>query len=63
MKVAIDDALCDRQGLCVAEAPSVFDFDDDDFMNVVQPEPPESLRSQVARAVRACPKNAISVEG
>jgi ferredoxin len=62
VRVVVDYVLCDRQGLCVSECPSVFDFDDDDVMRVIQPEPPKPLREQLLRAVRACPKNAITVQ-
>lgn len=48
--------------MCVAEAPDVFDLDDDDTLVVLQETPQAELADQVDAAVRACPKRALSVE-
>jgi ferredoxin len=40
----------------------VFEVRDDDFLYVLQDEPPEELRAKVEEAVRRCPKQAISIE-
>jgi ferredoxin len=44
-------------------APEVFEVRDDDFLYVLQENPPEELRSKVEEAVRRCPKQAITLEG
>jgi ferredoxin len=62
MELTVDFDLCDRQGVCVFECPEVFEFDDDDFMQIVQPHPPEDLWPKVRRAARGCPKHAIHLE-
>jgi ferredoxin len=36
---------------------------DDDFLYVLQDEPPEDLREKVEEAARRCPKQAITIEG
>jgi ferredoxin len=40
----------------------VFEVRDDDFLYVLDENPPESLRSKVEIAVANCPKQAISIE-
>jgi ferredoxin len=45
----------------MAAAPEVFEVRDDDFLYVLQEEPPEELREKVEAAARACPKAAIKV--
>jgi ferredoxin len=63
MKVSVDWALCEGNAACAAEAPEVFDLDDDDQLVLLTEVPPESLRVKVNAAVSACPKRALSVEG
>ncbi len=63
MKVTVDLDVCEAHGDCVLAAPEVFELgDDDDTVTVVQPEPPEELRSKVSEAERSCPVAAIRIE-
>jgi ferredoxin len=63
MRVVVDYDLCESNALCMAAAPEVFEVRDDDFMYVLQEEPPEELRSKVEEAVQRCPKQALKLEG
>ncbi len=63
MRVIVDFDLCESNALCMAAAPEVFEVRDDDFLYVLQEEPPEDLRAKVEEAVRRCPKQAIRLEG
>ncbi len=63
MKVVVDYDLCESNAVCMAVAPEVFEVRDDDFLYLLQEEPPEELRSKVEEAVRRCPKQALSLEG
>jgi len=63
MRVIVDFDLCESNALCMAAAPEVFEVRDDDFLYILQEEPPEELRSKVEEAVRRCPKQAIKLEG
>jgi ferredoxin len=47
----------------MAAAPEVFEVRDDDFLYILDENPPEELRGKVEEAVRACPKAAITLEG
>jgi ferredoxin len=62
MKVVVDYDLCESNAICMSIEPSVFEVRDDDFLYVLQEEPPESLRPKIEEAVRRCPKQAISIE-
>jgi ferredoxin len=63
MKVILDELRCDAHGVCVDACPEVFALDqDDDVVRVLIAEPDESLRDDLDRAVRACPKAAIEIE-
>jgi ferredoxin len=62
MRVVVDFDLCESNALCMAAAPEVFEVRDDDFLYVLDENPPEELRDKVVAAMRSCPKNAISIE-
>ena len=61
MRVLVDRDLCQGHGECCAEAPEVFALDDEGSLVVRQPEPPESQRPAVQRAVEYCPTHALRV--
>jgi ferredoxin len=62
MRVIVDYDLCESNALCMAAAPEVFEVRDDDFLYVLNEEPPEELRDKVVAAAKACPKVAITIE-
>ena len=63
MKVSADLTLCQGHQMCQFEAPDVFGLDDaEDKVILLDPNPPEDLREQVARAVKYCPAMALSME-
>lgn len=63
MRVVADLDLCQAHQVCQGEAPDVFGFDADaDRVVVLQAQPAESLRDDVARAVRYCPAMALTLE-
>jgi ferredoxin len=62
MRVVVDFDLCESNALCMAAAPEVFEVRDDDFLYVLQENPPASLRAKIELAVRNCPKQAIKLE-
>lgn len=61
VRVVVDFDVCESNALCMAAAPEVFEVRDDDFLYVLDEEPPEALREKVEAAVLACPKAAISI--
>jgi ferredoxin len=62
MRVVVDFDQCESNALCMGILPQVFEVRDDDFLYVLEENPPEELRDKVMEAVRSCPKNAISIE-
>ena len=62
MRVVVDFDQCESNALCMGILPEVFEVRDDDFLYVLEENPPEELREKLMEAVRACPKNAISIE-
>ena len=61
-KVVVDFDLCESNAICMGIAPEVFEVRDDDFLYILQEEPPDELRPKVEEAVRRCPKQAISID-
>jgi ferredoxin len=63
MKIKVDFDLCESNALCESLAPEVFELDDDDYLQLKTEETtPENL-ADVRKAVAACPRAAISLEG
>jgi ferredoxin len=60
MRIVVDFDVCESNAICVGLVPSVFELDDNDYLSVVE-EPDESLRPELEKAVRACPKQAIRI--
>ena len=60
-KVVVDFDLCESNAVCMAVAPEVFEVRDDNFLYVLQENPPDDLRPRVEEAVRQCPKQAIGI--
>jgi ferredoxin len=62
MRVSVDTDVCEGYASCTLEAPQVFDLDEDDNVVVLlMPNPPEDMRTEVARAARLCPTHAITL--
>lgn len=62
MKVSVNWALCDGNGICTVEAPDVFELDDSDNLVLLTETTDDSRRSAVEAAVRSCPKRALTIE-
>ncbi len=62
MKAKIDTTLCEGHAKCMEAAPAVFEVRDDDLSHILVDDIPESERDRVLRAVRTCPRAAISTE-
>lgn len=64
MRITVDRDLCQGHAMCALEAPEVFALDPktDDTVRLLTDEPGEDERAAVARAVKYCPNQALSVE-
>jgi ferredoxin len=61
MKIKVDFDLCESNALCEALAPTHFQIDDDDFLQIIDENVSTEDRGAVQHAVAACPKSAISL--
>jgi ferredoxin len=63
MRVVVDFDLCESNALCVGLAPTMFAIDDDDYLQIEDDGKfDDDLLPDMEAAVRACPKQAISIE-
>jgi ferredoxin len=61
MKVVVDFDLCESNAVCMGIAPAVFEVREDDFLYILDENPPESMRPTLEEAVAACPRAAIKL--
>lgn len=61
MKIKVDFDLCESNALCEALAPTHFQIDDEDFLQVIDENVSSEDLDAVRQAVAACPKSAISL--
>jgi len=62
VKIIVDRDLCESNGVCEGLAPTVFQINDNDELDILEEHPDESLRDKVQDAVRSCPKQALKLE-
>ena len=62
MRVVVDYDLCESNAICMQVAPDIFEVRDDDFLYVLQEEPPDALKERCEEAARVCPKQAITIQ-
>jgi ferredoxin len=62
MRIVVDEQLCKGHGVCMGEAPEVFQVTRKGQQTILQPNPGEALRAQVEAAVKYCPTGALSIE-
>ena len=62
MRVKVDYDVCESNAVCMGLVPEVFEVRDDDFLYILDENPPEDLRPRLEEAVRSCPKAAITLE-
>lgn len=60
MKVQVNHDLCEGNLRCQNAAPEVFEVRDDDRAYVLLEDVPDGLRPKVDRAIRLCPRQAVS---
>jgi len=61
MEIQVDRDLCEANAVCQGLAPDIFEVDDDEQLQILQPTPPEDRVERVALAVARCPKNALKL--
>jgi ferredoxin len=61
MKVVVDFDLCESNAVCMGIAPEVFEVREDDFLYILDENPPDALRPKMEEAVASCPRAAIKL--
>jgi ferredoxin len=61
MKVTVDFDLCESNAVCMGIVPEVFEVREDDFLYILDENPPDAMRSRLEQAVVSCPRAAISL--
>ncbi|MDT7639596.1 MAG: ferredoxin [Pseudonocardiales bacterium] len=61
MKIVVDFDRCESNAVCMGIAPDIFEVRDDNFLYILDENPPEALRGDIQEAVDMCPKAAISI--
>ncbi|HEX4338410.1 MAG TPA: ferredoxin [Polyangiaceae bacterium] len=61
LRVIVDRQLCQGHGVCMSEAPEVFEVGRDGKLKLLNERPPEALREQLDEAVKYCPTGALSI--
>jgi ferredoxin len=59
MRVEVDRRLCEANGLCVMQAPGVFEVTDADELRILREHLELTDLQKVDRAVHVCPKQAL----
>jgi ferredoxin len=62
MKVIINEKNCVGCAACVATCPNIFDFNDDGFAYVKNPDVPEENENEVKDLEKTCLGNAITTK-
>jgi ferredoxin len=62
MRIVVDPDKCTGLGMCEAEAPDLFEVDDEGSLTILNDTPTEEQRAAAEAAVDACPTEALSVE-
>lgn len=57
----VDYDLCESNAVCMEIAPQVFEVRDDDFLYILDENPPAELWGRVRDAADRCPKQAITL--
>ena len=60
-KIKVDFDLCESNAMCEALAPSHFQIDDDDYLQVLDENVTDEDLAVVEQAVASCPKSALSI--
>ncbi len=62
MKIVVDRDRCEANQVCMRAAPEAFFVDERDQLHVLVEEVGPSIREKVERAVKLCPRQALSLE-
>ncbi len=62
MRIVVDHHRCTGNGVCVAEAPDLFDINDEGQVQILVEQLEKSRLEDAQRAAYGCPNYALAVE-
>ena len=62
MRIIVDRELCEANAVCTRIAPAFFRINDQDQLEIVHEQPDTTQRAIVEKAVRMCPRGALSLK-
>ena len=60
-RIVVDRGLCQGHGVCMGEAPELFEVTREGKLTVLNERPPAASRNQVEAALKYCPTGALSL--
>lgn len=61
MRIVVDRDKCTGLGMCEAEAPDLFEVQDDGTLTVLDEHPSSAQRDEAEAAVMSCPTEALTL--
>jgi ferredoxin len=61
MRVIVNTDLCEENEICIDLCSEVFQLGEDDRVTILLDRIPDSLRPAVEKAMRSCPRQALSL--
>ena len=61
IRIVVDRGLCKGHGVCMGEAPEVFEVSEDGKLTLLMEAAPDGLRDKLDAAVQYCPTGALSL--
>ena len=61
MRIVVNRSLCDGNGLCAREAPALLFVDEQDELHILKETFGAESLEAAQRAVKVCPKAALSI--
>jgi ferredoxin len=61
LKIVVDYDRCTGLGMCEAEAPDLFEVQDDGSLIVLNDQPSDEQREEAEAACESCPTEALSL--
>jgi ferredoxin len=61
VRIVVDRHRCTGLGMCEAEAPDLFEVQDDGSLAILTDQPSPAQRAEAEAACQACPTEALSL--
>jgi ferredoxin len=62
MRIVVDHKKCTGLGMCEAEAPGLFEVEEDGSLRLLKEHPSPEERAEAEAAVESCPTEALRIE-